>query len=93
MPPASLTPPPPSPRSIDGRSGPVQRAQHWADEDTLQRRAYFDLSAPQPGLVLHPVTASDEDEYRCRVDFKSSPTRNVRVNLTVIGECWPADLT
>ncbi|XP_050721791.1 nephrin-like isoform X2 [Eriocheir sinensis] len=70
--------------SIDGRNGPVQRAQHWADEDTLQRRAYFDLTSPQPGLVLHPVTASDEDEYRCRVDFKSSPTRNVRVNLKVI---------
>nr|XP_045606657.1 uncharacterized protein LOC123763553 [Procambarus clarkii] len=37
-----------------------------------------------PGLVLQPVEANDDAEYRCRVDFRSSPTRNVRIQLEVI---------
>ncbi|XP_037777069.1 peroxidasin homolog [Penaeus monodon] len=37
-----------------------------------------------PGLVLDPVKASDRDLYRCRVDYDSSPTRNVRIQLNVV---------
>ncbi|XP_037776964.1 nephrin-like [Penaeus monodon] len=70
--------------SIDGRNGPIKRAPHWADEATLGSRAYFDMSADPPGLVLNPVKAADHAEYRCRVDFRSSPTQNVRVQLEVI---------
>ncbi|XP_042886631.1 nephrin-like [Penaeus japonicus] len=70
--------------SIDGRNGPIKRAPHWADEATLGSRAYFDMASDPPGLVLNPVKASDDAEYRCRVDFRSSPTQNVRVQLEVI---------
>ncbi|XP_068246902.1 neural cell adhesion molecule 2-like isoform X3 [Palaemon carinicauda] len=70
--------------SIDGRNGPINRAPHWTDETTLGTRAYFDMASEPPGLVLQSVKKSDDNEYRCRVDFRSSPTRNVRIELDVI---------
>ncbi|XP_045132092.1 uncharacterized protein LOC123516607 isoform X3 [Portunus trituberculatus] len=70
--------------SIDGRSGLIEGGRHWQDKNMLGTRAYFDMASEPPGLVLQPVNASDHAEYRCRVDFRSSPTRNVRVQLEVI---------
>ena len=42
--------------------------------------------SPGVGLVLKDIIPSDDAEYHCRVDFKSSPTHNVRVKLHVIGK-------
>ncbi|MPC54772.1 hypothetical protein E2C01_048697 [Portunus trituberculatus] len=76
--------------SIDGRSGPVRRGQHWSDEKALGRRAYLELTGRTPGLVIQAVRAMDQDLYRCRVDYDIHPTRNVRVQLNVIGaSCLP----
>ncbi|XP_043207058.1 cell adhesion molecule 2-like, partial [Amphibalanus amphitrite] len=47
-------------------------------------RVTFRLGSKGAALVISQVKASDQQLYRCRVDFLQSPTRNSRVNLTVI---------
>nr|XP_053628519.1 nephrin-like [Cherax quadricarinatus] len=70
--------------SYDSRKHSLLDARNWADEKTLGGRGHFDLQSSPASLVLDNVRASDEGLYRCRVDFKKSPTRNARTNLTVI---------
>ncbi|XP_063636218.1 nephrin-like [Cydia splendana] len=66
--------------SFDGRvKGPTA---HWAD-DSLGGRAAWLPSSPT-ALRLHHVQAADRAMYRCRVDFKVSPTRNHKISLDVI---------
>ena len=52
-------------------------------------------SEPTAVLALHGVAQEDAGTYRCRVDFKRSPTRYRKITLDVIGElhlhntvCW-----
>lgn len=47
-------------------------------------RAYFDLSGPA-ALVVEDIRPAEAGVYRCRVDFKSAPTRNTLVNVTLLG--------
>lgn len=37
-------------------------------------------------LSIDNIKEKDEGEYRCRIDYLRSPTKNSRVKLTVIGE-------
>jgi hypothetical protein len=72
--------------SFDVRGRPFTKALYWSDSNAFGPRAYFVTGSKPAGLTLESVQLDDEGIYRCRVDFKNSPTRNFQINLTVIGE-------
>ncbi|XP_069184081.1 neural cell adhesion molecule 1-like [Procambarus clarkii] len=69
--------------SVDSRGVSLERASHWA-EHRIRSRAYMMLGKSPRGLLLEKVHLKDEGQYRCRVDFLHSPTRNLRITLQVI---------
>ena len=52
----------------------------------MARAQLFTHSEPTAVLALHGVTQEDAGTYRCRVDFKRSPTRYRKIALDVIGK-------
>ena len=36
-------------------------------------------------LNIEPVSVEDSGQYRCRVDYDTSPTRNTRIKLKLVG--------
>ncbi|KAE8752474.1 hypothetical protein FOCC_FOCC000596 [Frankliniella occidentalis] len=71
--------------SFDVRGRTFEHAKLWSSNVFGDRAKFRPKSGAGPAqLVLDGVTADDQGVYRCRVDFKNSPTRNMKVNLTVI---------
>ncbi|RWS08342.1 CD80-like C2-set immunoglobulin domain containing protein [Dinothrombium tinctorium] len=48
-------------------------------------RFTFDTSTDPASLVIEPVAEEDEGEYRCRIDYRVSRTRNYVIKLRVVG--------
>ncbi|XP_031352494.1 hemicentin-2 isoform X2 [Photinus pyralis] len=72
--------------SLDARGGPLSEASHLAMTDELGSRSYFiiDEEPAKARLRIQKINAEDEGVFRCRVDFINSPTRNFKVNLTLV---------
>ncbi|VVC86489.1 unnamed protein product [Leptidea sinapis] len=68
----------------DVRGRTVYQPKLWSSPNGFGSRAYFRATATPATLLVDGVTSSDSGIYRCRVDFKNSPTRNLRINFTVI---------
>ncbi|XP_050669556.1 hemicentin-1-like [Leptidea sinapis] len=70
--------------SFDVRGRSFNKALQWSDPKVFGPRAYFATVARPASLTLDTVQLDDEGVYRCRVDFKNSPTRNFQIRLSVI---------
>lgn len=65
----------------------MKDAQHWSDDKMmLYGRAHLKANNDKVRLLLEPVLREDEGVYKCRVDFKKSPTRQHRIHLAVISK-------
>ncbi|XP_076234182.1 fasciclin-2 isoform X4 [Calliopsis andreniformis] len=69
--------------SYDARNRQFGKAKLWSASHFWGERASFRASSPAQ-LTIRDLQESDEGVYRCRVDFRNSPTRNFKVNFTVI---------
>ena len=72
--------------SADGRSRPLAQAKQWSNPKIFGERATMRItSGHQAELYIDRLLPEDAGLYRCRLDFRNSPTTIQRVNLTVIG--------
>uniref|UniRef100_A0AAR5PEF8 Ig-like domain-containing protein n=1 Tax=Dendroctonus ponderosae TaxID=77166 RepID=A0AAR5PEF8_DENPD len=70
--------------NFDVRGKSLSDVVHWSDPQVFGHRAQF-FTVPKPAtLHLEKVLLEDQGIYRCRVDFRTNPTRNSALNLTVI---------
>lgn len=72
--------------SFDVRGRQFGQAKLWSSPTVFGLRAFFSTANHPAQLKVDNIKLSDEGMYRCRVDFRNSPTRNLKINLTVIGK-------
>uniref|UniRef100_A0A336MDA0 CSON013841 protein n=1 Tax=Culicoides sonorensis TaxID=179676 RepID=A0A336MDA0_CULSO len=70
--------------SFDVRGRQFTQAKLWSSPDAFGPRAFFRTASHPAQLLVDDIQMSDEGIYRCRVDFRNSPTRNLKINFTVI---------
>ncbi|XP_029055789.1 hemicentin-2-like isoform X1 [Osmia bicornis bicornis] len=70
--------------SLDARGRSIAQARFWSDPYVFGKRATMRTNVESVKLEINPLEATDAGLYRCRMDYKNSPTRNHKVNLTVI---------
>jgi len=71
--------------SYDARNGGPENGQRWSDNERgFGNRARFHWRDGPAYLHIEKIHALEAGVYRCRVDFKTAPTRNSLLNLTVV---------
>ncbi|XP_034941129.1 hemicentin-1-like [Chelonus insularis] len=71
--------------SVDARGSGLQHgARHWSDQEWFGDRASMRVDTELVELEVDPLISTDAGVYKCRVDFRDSPTKNQKINLTVI---------
>lgn len=64
----------------------MKTAKTWSSQAGFDERAGFQAGSYPAHLLVNDLQEGDQGVYRCRVDFRYSPTRNALVNLTVVGK-------
>uniref|UniRef100_A0A182JRM9 Ig-like domain-containing protein n=1 Tax=Anopheles christyi TaxID=43041 RepID=A0A182JRM9_9DIPT len=62
----------------------VREGSHRSSNSSFDGRANFFPNRAPAMLEILQTKPTDSGIYRCRVDFHKSPTRNTRVQLTII---------
>nr|XP_046909544.1 uncharacterized protein LOC124491000 isoform X2 [Dermatophagoides farinae] len=70
--------------TLDGRKNQLDPGAVQVSASNLRGRAYFNVHGRPAHLSIDPVAASDEGDYRCRVDFRKARTINTVISLKVI---------
>lgn len=76
---------------LDARDDLQGPPVEWIDEKILGERVVFRRNENPAILMFNQVERDDENIYYCRADFEHTPTRNIKVNLTVTSKflCSP----
>ena len=69
--------------SFDARFSTVK---HWSEDPTFGPRTYFRDSSEPAQLIISDVQMEDMGEYKCRVDFRDSPTVTTVILLNIVEE-------
>ncbi|KAI1303038.1 Nephrin [Halotydeus destructor] len=70
--------------TLDARNvSTLARGSHLVAKE-FEGRAVFDITTSPPSLRMTSISVQDEDEYRCRCDYRMSRTQNFLLNLTVV---------
>ncbi|XP_055618631.1 hemicentin-1 [Toxorhynchites rutilus septentrionalis] len=70
--------------NFDIRGRQIAQARLFSSEKYFGKRAFFRATTHPAQLLVDELKLTDEGIYRCRVDFRNSPTRNVKINFTVV---------
>lgn len=70
--------------SFDVRGRTIGQAKLWSAPMAFGTRAFFRSTSHPAQLLVDDIKLTDEGLYRCRVDFRNTPTRNLKINFTVI---------
>ncbi|KAJ8724054.1 hypothetical protein PYW07_008034 [Mythimna separata] len=61
--------------------------KQWSEPSfNTSARLRADIRSQPTSVTISSLSEDDQAMYHCRVDFRLSPTRNVGINVTVVGK-------